>query len=136
MNKNITKLESAVKYHIVFCPKYKRKIFNIEGLQERVRMLICTEFKKRDISILSFECGSNYVHMHVESPPTMSAHDICFMAKKATGTTIQNEYPALSSMSALWTRTYFVTTDIQLSQEDIDRYVNSIPNSPYTAKES
>ena len=136
MKKNMIKHESTVKYHIVFCPKYKRKIFNIEGLRERVHMLICTEFKKRDISIIELDCGSNYVHMYVEAQPTISAHDICFVAKKATGTTLQNEYPELSSMSALWTRAYFVTTDTHLSQKDIQQYVDSVPNGPSTQKES
>lgn len=27
---------SLINYHFVFCPRYKRKIFNIEGLEDRV----------------------------------------------------------------------------------------------------
>ncbi|MCC0628665.1 MULTISPECIES: transposase, partial [unclassified Clostridioides] len=30
---------SLINYHFVFCPRYRRKVFNIEGLEDRFKTL-------------------------------------------------------------------------------------------------
>ncbi|MFQ4200724.1 IS200/IS605 family transposase, partial [Clostridioides difficile] len=32
-----------MNYHFVFCPRYRRKIFNIEGLEDRFKILVKNE---------------------------------------------------------------------------------------------
>ncbi len=50
---------SFIKYHFVFCPRYRRKIFKITGLEERFASLTRDECDKGGIDILSLECGSD-----------------------------------------------------------------------------
>jgi len=59
------------KYHIVFAPKYRRKIFFGEKRQEIGAMLrqLC---KWKEVNILEAEVCPDHVHMLVEIPPKMS----------------------------------------------------------------
>ena len=125
---------SKVQFHIVFCPRYKRKIFNVEGVRERFEMLARTECENNDIDILEMDCGKDYVHLKLNVPPTMSANDAMYAIKRNTAKKLQEEFPMFASMTALWTQTCLVTTDDKLSQKDIDDFVMSLPSSPYMKK--
>ena len=59
------------KYHIVFAPKYRRKIFFGEKRQEIGAMLrqLC---KWKEVNILEAEVCPDHVHMLVEIPPKIS----------------------------------------------------------------
>ena len=59
------------KYHIVFAPKYRRKVFYGEKRREVGAILrsLC-EYKK--VNILEAEVCPDHVHMLVEIPPKMS----------------------------------------------------------------
>ena len=59
------------QYHIVFAPKYRRKIFFGEKRQEIGAMLrqLC---KWKEVNILEAEVCPDHVHMLVEIPPKMS----------------------------------------------------------------
>ena len=59
------------KYHIVFAPKYRRKIFFGEKRQEIGAMLrqLC---KWKEVNILEAEVCTDHVHMLVEIPPKIS----------------------------------------------------------------
>ena len=59
------------KYHIVFAPKYRRKVFYGEKRLEIGAILrsLC-EWKK--VNILEAEVCIDHVHMLVEIPPKMS----------------------------------------------------------------
>ena len=59
------------KYHIVFAPKYRRKVFYGEKRREIGAILrsLC-EYKK--VNIIEAEVCPDHVHMLVEIPPKMS----------------------------------------------------------------
>ncbi|HAU5241076.1 TPA: transposase, partial [Clostridioides difficile] len=47
---------SLINYHFVFCPRYRRKVFNIEGLEDRFKTLVKNKCKEMDIEIIAIEC--------------------------------------------------------------------------------
>ena len=59
------------KYHIVFAPKYRRKIFYKENKKEIGRILrqLC-DWKQ--VKIIEAEICPDHIHMLVEIPPKMS----------------------------------------------------------------
>jgi len=59
------------KYHIVFAPKYRRKIFFGEQKAEIGKILreLCSW---KQINIVEAEVCSDHVHMLIEIPPKMS----------------------------------------------------------------
>ena len=59
------------KYHIVFAPKYRRKVFfNQKRLEIGVILRSLCEFKK--VNIIEAEVCLDHVHMLVEIPPKIS----------------------------------------------------------------
>ncbi len=59
------------KYHIVFAPKFRRKVFYEEKRLETGRILgeLC---KWKDVNIITAEVCPDHVHMFVEIPPKLS----------------------------------------------------------------
>lgn len=121
---------SFINYHFVFCPRYRRKIFNIDGVEQRFRELTIAECAKCDIEILDLECHIDHVHIFVSVFPTMSIPDIMKQIKRATSYKLREEFPQLKAMPSLWTRNYFVTTAEKVSSETIRWYVDSQRTRP------
>ena len=121
---------SLVNYHIVFCPRYRRKIFNIPGVEERFKVLTSKECESRGIKILAMECHIDHVHMFVNVPPQYSIPNIVQWIKGATSIELRKEFPVLSAMPSLWTRSYFVSTAGNVSSDTIEWYVKTQKTRP------
>ncbi len=59
------------KYHIVFAPKYRRKVFYEEHRLE-VREILRKLCEWKGVEIIEGEVCSDHVHMMVSIPPKMS----------------------------------------------------------------
>ena len=121
---------SLINYHFVFCPRYRRKIFNIEGVEERFKELTISECKRVGIEILALECHVDHVHIFVSVLPTMGIPSIMQQIKGATSHRLREEFPQLKAMPSLWTRSYFVSTAGNVSSETIKWYVDTQKTRP------
>ena len=116
---------SLLNYHFVFCPRYRRRIFDIPAVEERFKMIVsdvCNEFGN---SVLAMECHHDHAHLFISALPTQSPASIMKMIKGPTSRIIREEFPVLSRMPSLWTRSYFVSTKGFVSSETIRKYVQS-----------
>jgi len=116
---------SLINYHFVFCPRYRRKIFDVPGLEERFRALTADACRQNQIDILAMECHHDHVHMLVSVYPQMPIPQIMFLVKGATSHALREEFPVLNKMPSLWTRSYFVSTAGNVSADTIRRYVET-----------
>lgn len=121
---------SLINYHFVFCPRYRRKIFNIPGVEERFKQLTTAECKKQGIEILALECHIDHVHIFVSVLPTMSIPDIMKHIKGSSSLILRKEFVELKAMPSLWTRNYFVSTAGNVSSETIKWYVDTQKTRP------
>lgn len=121
---------SLINYHFVFCPRYRRKIFNIQGVEERFKELTQAECDKYGIEILAMECHIDHIHMFVSVLPTISIPNIMKQIKGATSVQLREEFSQLGAMPSLWTRSYFVSTAGNVSSETIKWYVNTQKTRP------
>ncbi|MBQ4288363.1 MAG: transposase [Clostridia bacterium] len=53
--KRTTTTVSFINYHFVFFPRFRRKIFDIPGVEERFREMVSFIYKKNAILILAME---------------------------------------------------------------------------------
>lgn len=114
---------SLINYHFVFCPRYRRKIFLRNDVEERFKQLvqeICEELK---IVIVALECDKDHAHMFLNALPTLSPADIMAKIKGVTSKRLREEFPHLKHLPSLWTRSYFVSTAGNVSSQTIKRYV-------------
>lgn len=121
---------SLLNYHFVFCPRYRRKIFDVPGVDEYFKKLVTEVCGQHDLQILAMECDHDHVHLFVSAPPTTAPYEIMKWIKGATSRKIRMQFPALNSMSALWTRSYFVSTAGKVSSATIRHYVETQKTRP------
>lgn len=114
---------SLVNYHFVFCPRYRRKIFLIDGLEARFKVLVHQICEQNDIGILAMECHIDHVHLFVNTTPDISPADVMRVIKMNTARALRDEYPAVFQSPRVWTRSYFVSTAGNVSSDTIARYV-------------
>lgn len=121
---------SLLNYHFVFCPRYRRKIFDVPGVDEYFKKLVEEVCGQHDLQILAMECHHDHVHLFVSAPPTVAPYEIMKWIKGATSRKIRMQFSALNSMSALWTRSYFVSTAGKVSSATIRHYVETQKTRP------
>lgn len=114
---------SLINYHFVFCPRYRRKIFNIPKVEERFKELVKNICDELSIEIIAIECDKDHTHMFLNCLPTLSPADIMQRIKGVTSRELRKEFEKLSKMPSLWTRSYFVSTAGNVSSETIKKYV-------------
>ena len=125
---------SMINYHFVFCPRYRRKIFNIPSVEDRFKELVIAECSKQGIEILALKCHIDHVHIFVSVLSIMSIPNIMKQIKGCTSLRLREEFPQLRAMPSLWTRNYFVSTAGNVSSEIIKRYVNTQKTRPQMFK--
>ena len=116
---------SLINYHFVFCPRFRRKIFLIPGLENCFKQKVSEICEKVDVRILSIECDKDHVHLFLNCPTTISPADVVKKIKGGTGRYLMDQFSELSKVQNMWTRSYFVSTAGNVSSETIQKYVES-----------
>jgi putative transposase len=112
-----------VNYHIVWCPKRRRRIL-VDRLLLRLRVLIEQKAKQLGLNILAFEIMPDHLHLFVSCLPQIAVNQIVFHLKGYTSRILRREFPFLMKMPSLWTRSYFVSTAGNVSADTIRRYID------------
>lgn len=121
MNTNV----SMINYHIIFCPRYRRKIFLIPGVESRFKELVIQICEGNDFELIALECDKDHCHLFVNTPPTFSAADVVRIVKTNMAKVLLREFKEFSSTQNLWTRSYFASTAGNVCSETIKKYVES-----------
>jgi len=116
---------SMINYHFVFCPRYRRKIYLISGLEERFKELVNLKCEEMEIEVITIECDKDHTHMFLNCPPSLSPSNIMKHIKEYTGKILREEFKELNRMPSLWTRSYFCSTAGNVSSETIKKYIEN-----------
>ena len=111
-------------YHIVFIPKYRRKVlFGQLGADIREILKKLCEYK--NIEIVEGAVCSNHVHLCVSIPPKLSVSDFMGYLKGKSALMIFDKHPELTSKwsKSFWARGYYVSTVGNITEEAIKRYI-------------
>ena len=68
---SLTHTKWNCKYHIVFAPKYRRKVFYEEKRQD-IREILRTLCQWKGVEIIEGEVCPDHIHMMVSIPPKLS----------------------------------------------------------------
>jgi putative transposase len=106
-NKNIV---YSCKYHIVWCPKYRRKVL-IGNVETRLKELLIETCANIKVDIIEMELMPDHVHMLIEVDPQFGVHKAIKQMKGRTSKILREEFPHLKTkLPTLWTNSYFVST--------------------------
>ena len=114
------------KYHIVFAPKYRRKIIFGKIRQDIGQMLrkLC-DYK--GIEIIEAESGVDHIHMLLSIPPKYSVAQIMGYLKGKSGLMIFEKYANLKYKYGnrhFWCRGYYVST-VGANKKAIQEYIRN-----------
>lgn len=121
--KSNNNLVYSCKYHVVWCPKYRRRVL-ADGVDTRLKTIInevCAEF---DVEMIELEVMPDHVHLLVEVDPQFGIHRIVKYIKGRSSRLLRAEFPRLKSrLPTLWTNSYFVSTVGGAPLEVIKQYI-------------
>lgn len=114
------------KYHIVFAPKYRRKVFYGEKRAEIGKILreLCN-WKK--VNIINAEVCPDHVHMLVEIPPKYSVSSFMGFLKGKSSIMIYEKWGNMKYKyrnREFWCRGYYVDT-VGKNTKAIDAYISN-----------
>lgn len=116
---------SMINYHLIFCPRYRRKIFLIDGVETRFKELVTQICEQNNYNLIAMECNKDHCHLFVNVPPDVSAADAVRVIKTNTARILLKEFPEFAATQNLWTRSYFASTAGTVSATTIKHYIEA-----------
>ncbi len=125
-SKSLAHTKWNCKYHIVFAPKYRRKIFYKEKRVEIGKILreLCNW---KGVKIIEAEVCADHIHMLVEIPPKMSISSFMGFLKGKSSLIIHERHANLKykhGNRSFWCRGYYVDT-VGKNSKKITEYIQN-----------
>ena len=115
----------SCQYHIIFCPKYRRKVL-VGAIKDRLKELILSKQDEYDYKILEMDIMPDHVHLILDINPRMGIYNVISKIKNYTSKTIRNEFPELTSrLPSLWTLSRFISSVGSVNLEEVKKYIES-----------
>ena len=112
------------KYHIVFAPKYRRKV--IYGkIREDICEILSSLCKRKGVEILGGNVMSDHVHILVSIPPKMSVSSFMGYLKGKSALMMFDRHANLKYKFGnrhFWSEGYYVST-VGLNEATIKKYI-------------
>lgn len=117
-----------IGYHLIWCPKYRRKIL-IENIEKELKERLLKKAKEINVTIEKMEVMPDNVHLFVKARPTSAPHWIVQQLKGYTSRTLREIFPELKSrLPSLWTRSYYCESVGHISEATIKKYIEEQKN--------
>lgn len=115
-------------YHIIWCPKYRRKVL-INEIENKLKEIIITKCNELDCYVHELNIMPDHVHLFVKTKPTIAPHFLIQQIKGISSRILRNEFKELKrKMPSMWTRSYFIESIGHISQETIEKYIQEQKN--------
>ena len=115
----------SCKYHVVWCPKYRRKVL-VGDIAERLKELIAQKAAEINAEVIEMEVMPDHVHLLIEVDPQYGINRAVRHIKGDSSHVLRSEFPSLKSrLPTLWTNSYFVSTVGGAPLEIIKQYIEN-----------
>ena len=114
------------KYHIVFAPKYRRKVF-YDARRLEIGKILSDLCKWKGVTIIEAEACPDHIHMLIEIPPKMSVSGFMGYLKGKSSQIIYEKWGNLRykyRSREFWCRGYYVDTAGKDSKK-IQQYIQN-----------
>jgi putative transposase len=113
----------SLKYHIVWCPKYRRPVL-VKPVDVRLKALLLQKAGELGLTIHTMEVMPDHVHLFVEGSPTICVAEIVNGLKGFTSHALREEFPFLKSrLPTLWSRSYYTGSVGSVSEAVVRKYI-------------
>ena len=115
----------SCKYHVVFCPKYRRKVL-VNGVDTRLKELVKSICEEIQVDVIEMEIMPDHVHLLLEVHPQFGIHKAVKLIKGRTSHVLRQEFKWLTTkLPCLWTNSYFVSTVGGAPLDIVKQYIES-----------
>ena len=124
-NQSISHTRWNCTYHVVFIPKYRRKIMYGETKRDLAEI-----FKKlcemKQVQLIEGKICKDHVHMYVAIQPKLSISEFMSYLKGKSTLMLYDRHPELQSKwdKAFWARGYYVETIGNITDAAVQKYIN------------
>jgi putative transposase len=128
MTRRLKRLSHSVyecKYHIVFCPKYRHRVFRDEIAKDTHQMILELCQRKDGIEVLELNVQPDHIHLVVSIAPKYAVSEVMGYLKGELALRLFHQYEQLGKRfwgRQLWARGYCVST-VGVDEEEIRKYV-------------
>ena len=124
-NKSIAHTRWNCTYHIVFIPKYRRKIMYGETKRDLVEIIkkLC---EMKQVQLIEGKICRDHIHMYVAIPPKLSVSEFMSYLKGKSALMFFDRHPELRpkySDRHFWARGYYVGTVGNVNEDTIVQYI-------------
>ena len=121
---NITSVVN-INYHIIWCPKYRRKVL-VGEIETRLKELLPELAEESGCTIDTMEVMPDHIHIFLKGNPTIPIHLIGKNQKGKSSSILRQEFPYLKKrLPCLWTRSYYCETIGCINEETIKKYIEN-----------
>lgn len=132
--KNTAHSKYRCQYHIVFAPKYRRKVIYKE-LRADIGQIIRKLCEEKKVEILEAQACPDHIHMLVSIPPYLSVAQFIGFLKSKSALMIFDRHANLKyryGRRNFWARGYFVDT-VGRNEKVIKEYIKNQLEEDYMA---
>ena len=113
----------SCQYHIIFCPKYRRKVL-IGEIEKRLKKLILEKQKEYLYKVMEMEIMPDHVHLLLDVHPKIGVFNTVNKIKGYTSKILRKEFITLKKrLPCLWTREKFISSVGSVSLEVVKKYI-------------
>ena len=120
------------QYHIVFIPKYRKKVL-FGKIKAEVQDIIRTLCRYKKVDIVSGAVCSDHIHLCLSIPPKLSVSEFMGYLKGKSALMIYDRHPELGNKwdRSFWARGYYVSTIGNVDEETIKKYIKEQEEESY-----
>jgi transposase len=111
-------------YHIVFIPKYRRKI--MYGETKKLVEIIKKLCEMKQIKLIDGRVCTDHIHMYIAIPPKISVSEFMSYLKGKSALMLFDRHPEYRNKwgdRRFWARGYYVSTVGNVNEETILKYI-------------
>ena len=118
----------SCQYHVIICPKYRRKIF-VNGLDEMLKENFQQTADRFHFKILEMEVMPDHVHMLIDCNPRLGIMSCISKLKNYSTQPIWEFDKTLKHrIPTVWTRSAFISSVGTVSIETVKKYIEEQKN--------
>ena len=103
----------------------RRRPVLVERTEELLKELLRQSAEEMDLEIIGLAIQPDHVHLQVLATPELAPSQIVYRFKLATAAALRSAFPELKKLPSMWNGSYLVSSDKELAQEDIVKYVQA-----------
>lgn len=118
----------ATGYHIVWCFKYRKKLFDSDAFKKAAKFHIRETCENNEIELIEIEMDRDHVHTFVSFPPKHSGIFVMQRMKGYSSRMLRQGFPESrysTGEKALWSPSYYFGTVGEVTAQGIEAYIKA-----------